>query len=885
MKLIQHRFYSGPNVWYGQSGLLLDCLEDDFSESWASLVPNLRDKALGRLIRLLREIVPVFAESEIACSPETCRDVAALEAYWVLALAEVMSRDFSWQPDLGRVASHQNRNLQLFVPCCDKEVGLAAVGFALSVVRAAPGGRIVDEHAFRVEVSKDYQRARVQARYYGLNQSTLALARCASSRGIPVLRMSVPGQLTQLGHGVHRRDIMETATSFTSSTARFLSKDKLATSTLLARAGLPTPDTHAVKTAEEAMAVAERLGFPLVVKPRMGGKGYGVTVNIRTHDKLREALRLAAQNRQGLIVERHVPGDDHRLLLVDGRLVAAAKRLPAHVTGDGASTIEELVDRVNCDPQRGMPFERLREKIVIDDEALKHLALVGLTPHAIPGPGQVVRLRGTANISRGGMSIDVTDEVHPDNRRIAERAARLIGLDVAGIDFLTADIRRSWREVPSAILEVNSTPGLRPHLGSNLQRDVVSPIIDHLFPAPANGRVPTVGITGSVGKTTTTHMVAAIMAAAGKVVAMTTTQGAWIGNERVRDGDLAGGAVALQLLQDPTVDAAAFELSRGGLLKSGMSLDGVDVGVVLNVYDNHVGIDGVGSREQLAGVKSLVVRHASEWAVLNADDPLCLAMRSVSKAKQLCLVTVQPDNSAVLQHIARGGTAVTLRGEGADASLVLRSGGNIKGQIRLADIPATYGGTFRPTMFNAMFATAAAHGLGLPFECIQRALTQFRSDLMSNPGRMNRIKGLPFNMFLAQSDGPQTLIELARFVNSEFVSRPKSILLTAAGNRPDQFIIDSGRAVGGAFDRYICTDMESNLRGRKPGEVASLLAEGMKQAGVPEAAISVEPSGDAAIALAMADAKEGSLLVAEYYYFKELAAVIKSRWPQAEVGG
>ncbi len=881
MKLVKYRFYRGPNIWAGQSGIFLLSHKDQASLSWSLLAGKAMSSALKNFNALLSSAAPVAQESEYLGSLRRWQCEKDKEAYGLLAIAEIIARDFCLQPALGYVIKVNGEVLQLFLPCDEEVVGLSAVHFAITALQLAPGAIIGNEQDFRARIAEEYQRARTRSRQFGLNQSTLGLARRALQRGIPVTRRLVPGQYIQLGQGRKARTVMETATSVTSMTGRMMSSDKFTASAMLSRGGLPTPGTQAASSVEEAWAIAQRLGYPLVVKPRSSGKGSGVCVDIRTPQELQRALKAAAEYRQGLIVERHVVGDDYRLLVVGGRFVAAAKRLPAQVTGDGQSTVEQLVEQENRDPQRGMSFERLREKIEMDAEAFQQLAFVGMDEKSIPAAGQAVRLRGTANISRGGTSVDVTDVIHPDNRRLAERAARLVGLDIAGIDFLTPDITRSWREVPAAILEVNATPGLRPHLGANSDRDVFSPIIDYLFPDPAQSRVPTVGITGSVGKTTTAQMVSAILNSVGRTVAMATTQGSWIGKERLRSGDMASGYVGQQLLNDPMVDAGVFELARGGLLKSGMALDSVDVGVVLNVFDNHVGIDGIGSRGQLAGIKSLVVRHARKWAVINADDPLCLKMRKLTSAPQICLVSMHPDNPETLQHLAESGTAVTLHGAGAEASFRLQTGDVNIGEIGVTELSATMNGQFMPPMFNAMFAAAAAHALGVPFASIRAALQDFRSDYTSNPGRMNRVDGLPFELILAHSDGPQALAEIARYARGRASCRPKVYIICAAGNRPDQFLIDSGKAVAGAFDQFICTDMGKELRGRPPGATPGLLAEGLRQAGVPDSAITIERSSSVAVETALRGMPAGALLLIECYQSEKVIEAVKSIWPMA----
>lgn len=883
LKLANRRFYRGLSVWSDQSGLLAICDDCLPLSPDAETAAQRLEGALQRLHEDLSDLVPILRECPAINNSPDWTQHPQPDAYWVVAVVEAMVRDFCWRPTIGKVMPTNSGQARLFLPSDDEGIALAALEFSLFLLQVASREGAASIAGVREEVGARYRAARQAMRRIGLNQSTIALARSATRYGIPIDRLAMPGQLTQLGQGVHARRVSETATTHTSALASALARDKLAIAGMLARAGMPTPDTQAARSLEEAMAIAAKLGFPLVVKPRSGGKGKGVAVDIRTAEALKQALQAAAKFQLGLVVERFIAGDDHRILVVGGRFVAAAKRLPAHVVGDGTSTVAELVARENLDPQRGMPFERLREKIELDAEAFRYLAQSGLGLHSIPAASQHVRLRDAANISRGGTCLDVTDLIHPDNQRLAERAARLSGIDVCGIDFISPDISRSWRDLRCAILEVNTSPGLRPHLGSNTERDVVTPIIRHLFPNGSDGRIPTVGITGSLGKTTTSRMVAAILAQAGRCVALCTTQGAWIGTDCVREGDVAGGGMAQELLRDPAVDAGVFELSRGGLLKRGSTLDGIDVGVVLGIGDNHIGADGIKSREEIAQIKSIVARSARHWVVLNADDPLCLRMRPSAGGPQACLVSARPDGSVITQHLAAGGTCVTLRGNGAQGYLRLERGTETIGEIKLALLPATLGGSFTPAVWNAMHAMAAAHCLGVEFAVIRNALCAFVSDYATNPGRMNHIEGLPFDLILTWADGPIAFGELARFVGRQAPSQSKTLVFRAAGDRQDIFILETARAVANAFDRFICCDIEKDLRGRAPGEAAHLLAEGLRRGGVPQSAIDVEPSSTRALEKALRTTAGGALLVVvtAAAEAQQAMATIRSIWPDA----
>jgi cyanophycin synthetase len=376
-------------------------------------------------------------------------------------------------------------------------------------------------------------------------------------------------------------------------------------------------------------------------------------------------------------------------------------------------------------------------------------------------------------------------------------------------------------------------------------------------------RVPTAGVTGSVGKTTTCRMVAHILARAGLRVGLTTTQGAYVGREVLRRGDLAGGDWAGRLLLDPRVQAGVFELARGGLIEDGMVLSAIDVGAVLNVHDNHVGLDGVNSREDLALVKSEVVRRAKKLAVLNADDPLCLRMREHVTAPRLCLVTGRADNPAVLRHVAEQGLAVLPDG-GSSGTLRMVEGGRLVGSLDPASIPAAWGGVFVPAVRNAMFAMAIAHGLGLGWHAIEDGLACFQSTCDSNPGRMNFLPDLPFKALLTWADGPEALSGLAAFVRSQAIEGRKHLMLCAVGNRPESFVLDSARSVAGAFDAYICSDWR-DLRGREPGDVARLLSRGLLESGIPGDAVTVAQSHERALRLAFTRPAPGDMLVVVTY--------------------
>lgn len=857
MKIVNQQFFEGPSVWFRSSGMLVAMDHGPQDAAFLRWQPTPAEAA--RALDFLRG---AFAVQEDAVhdwqAPSICG--ARFPALELLLLgAEVLVRDFCIAPAKGRIVNVGANHFHVFVPC--GEPGIVAGAWVLTLeacwTQVNTAGGSSSEQTKRIE--EGYWAFRRTARHHGLNQTNIAIARAALRSGIPHYRIAPPSQFLQLGQGCFRQRIRETATDRTSGLARALSSDKFGTSAFLHSQGVPTSQPELVASAQDAVEVQRRLNSPAVVKPRSYGKGQGVSVNLSNEQDLVAAFGHAARYNTGVIVERYVQGDDYRLLVVGNRMVAAARRMPAQVVGDGHSTVRQLVDQLNRDPRRGLPFERLLEKVDVDAEAQSLLGASGLTLDSIPAAGHAVPLRRAANLSRGGTSVDVTDIIHPDNRALAERVAQLIGLDVTGIDFLTPDIGRSWRDIPCAILEVNASPGLRPHLASNVHRDVAGPIIDSLFPQGSASRVPTAGITGSAGKTTTCRMLAAILGHGGATVGLATTQGVYVGADVLRTGDLAGGGSACSVMLDPRVQAGVFEFARGGLVKKGMVIDSCDVGAVLNIHDNHIGLDGVNSRQDLARVKRLVVENATKMAVLNADEPLCLAMRP-HVSVPVCLVTEDSDHTEVAGHRSAGGTAAILDGQDASSILKLYEGSRLVGEMPAADIPATWGGAFRPATVNALYAAAIAHGMGVPFSTIRAALGQFQSTPQSNPGRMNFYEDRPYRLLVSWADGHHAVAELARFVQTLKVAGSKRLMICSAGNRPDDFILAMGSAAAASFDHFVCSDWK-DLRGRDPGGTAALLARGITQAGVPGEKVLLVPDYKKGLSTAFAGAQPGDLLV------------------------
>ena len=694
-----------------------------------------------------------------------------------------------------------------------------------------------------------------------LGPSTASLVRAAKDRGIPWLRLN-DQSLVQLGHGKYQQRIQATITGRTPHIAVELASDKEETNKILATLGLPVPKQEMVQSEAQAVRAAQRIGFPVVTKPYNGNHGRGISIRLTTDAEVAQGFLVAREHARSVIVETFLEGDDHRLLVVNGELVAATRRTPGHVAGDGAHTITQLIEIVNQDPRRGVGHEKVLTRLELDAQAQKMLGLAGLTADSVPAVGQFVFLRSTANLSTGGTATDVTDVIHPDNREMAERAVRAIGLDVGGVDFLSKNITESYRAIGGGICEVNAAPGFRMHVAPSegTPRDVATPVIDMLFPPGAASRVPIAAITGTNGKTTTARMLAHITKMGGFTPGLTTTDGVYINGQRTVSGDMTGPISARMVLADPQIDMAVLETARGGLLRAGMGVNEVNVGAVLNVQADHLGLKGIDTLEQLAEVKRVVVEVATDCAVLNADDPLVLKMAGHSEAKSICYVTINPHHTLVREHIRAGGRACALE-EGVNGQMIaLYDKG---GQIPLLWthlIPATLEGRATHNVQNAMFAAAMAFSLGIKLDAIRQGLRTFDSTFFQAPGRMNVFNEHPFKVLFDYGHNAHAVAAMADLAGRLDATGRRIVVLAGPGDRRDEDLVAIAQAVAGRFDHYICR-RDDNLRERAPDEVPRLMAKTLRAAGVPDHAISVIADEQEAIDAALRMGAPGDLLL------------------------
>ena len=748
-----------------------------------------------------------------------------------------------------------------------KEEGIAAGELALKLLNSLLPAELRTDVRAEGAVPDDWSWDTARddfiryAQKRALGPSTTSLVRAAEERGIPWLRLNAQS-LIQLGHGKYQQRIQATVTGKTPYIAVELASDKDETNRILHSLGLPVPRQMMVDQQSDAVKAAEKLGGPVVVKPYNGNHGRGITINIVAAEDVRAAYQAAAEHSRSVIIETYISGDDHRLLVINGELIAATRRTPGHVVGDGSRTIAELVEQVNLDPRRGVGHEKVLTRLELDVQAEMMMTRAGHDAESVPTAGEIVYLRSTANLSTGGTATDVTDIIHPDNRDMAVRAVRAIGLDVGGVDFISTNIAESYKTIGGGICEVNAAPGFRMHVApsTGTPRDAAGPVIDMLFPPGSPSRVPIAAITGTNGKTTTARMLAHIAKMAGYTPGLTTTDGVYIDGQRTVEGDMTGPVSARMVLSDPHIDIAVLETARGGLLRSGMGVPQVDVGAVLNVQSDHLGLKGIDTLEQLAAIKRVVVEIAKECAVLNADDPNVLKMSGYTDAKVICYVTMNPAHPLVREHIRTGGRACALEAGVNGHMITLYDKGSHIPLMWTHLIPATLEGRALHNVQNAMVAAAMAFSLGIKLDPIRNGLRTFDSTFFQAPGRMNVFSEHPFKVLMDYGHNAHAVGVMADLVQRLDVVGRRIVVLAGPGDRRDEDLRAIADAVAGKFDYYICR-RDDALRGRDGDEVPRIIATALLAQGVPEAAISLIADEQQAIDAALRMGQPGDLIL------------------------
>jgi cyanophycin synthetase len=820
IRLLETLVLNGPNYWSYRPCVWMRIDLGPFAEKPSSEIRGFAEK----LVKLL----PGLQEHHCSEGAPGGFLKRVAEGTWLGHVAEHVAIEIQQEVGInvsyGRTRETKTPGVYNLVYEMEEErVGVRAGKLALDVV----------EHCAGLEVELDLptslDRLRRTRERWALGPSTRSIVAVAAARGIPHLRLN-DRSLVMLGTGVHQKRIQATIASTTAHLGVEIAGDKSLTKTLLGDNGVPVPKGSVAADEDEAVEIAASLGWPVVVKPLDASHGRGVLTNIRSEDELRLAYKDAQKFRDDVIVERFLEGFDFRFLVIAGRFICAAQRVPAFVVGDGKRSIEELVAEVNRDPRRGIGHEKILTKIEIDDLSLALLSRRSLTPRSVPGAGETVDLKSTANLSTGGISRDVTDSVHPSNIHLVERIARIVGLDIAGIDVISPSVEHPIAEVGGGIVEVNAAPGFRMHTNptEGTPRDAAGAVLEMLYPPGAPSRIPIVSVSGTNGKTTTTRLLAHIARYAGHHVGLTTTEGVYIGSEQIMKGDCTGPASAQAVLRDPTVTFAALETARGGLLRFGLGYDWSNVGVITNIAEDHLGLRDIETLEDLARLKALVVERVfpEGTAVLNAEDAMTPWIADRVKAR-IAYFSLDPQNERFKAHVAAGGLAAVM--DRHDTLCLYRSTLRIP-LVHARQIPIAFDGKARFNIANALAASLAAFAAGIEMDDIRGGLTTFHPTPFQAPGRGNLYDFRDFRVMIDYCHNAHGMALVAPFLRS--ITRGRLIVvMNAPGDRRDSDFDAITKEAARHFDHVILRDDE-DLRGRSPGEVTGHLRAGLIRHGV-----------------------------------------------------
>lgn len=867
MKIVSTNVFVGPNVWASfpviRHVVDLGVLEDwpsakigtEFVEGLVTALPGLSDHGCsyrqeGGFLRRLREDEGTW--------------MGHILEHCAIELQNVAGADVTFGRTRGTgEVGHYN----MVYAYRQRDVGLAAGVLALRLLMHLLPQSLRDQVAYECDADFDWEaelrRFVLHAQRKEFGPSTGSLVKAAQDRDIPWIRLN-EGSLVQFGHGKYQRRIQATITSETKHIAVEISCDKEDTHNLLNDLGLPVPQQRIVYSPSEAVHAAHKIGFPVVLKPLDANHGRGVSINLRKDADVEAGFTEAEAHSKSaaILVESFVTGFDHRMLVVNNKLVAVAKRVPGHIVGDGKHSIAEHVEIVNQDPRRGIGHQKVLTNLEIDNQAKRLIAEAGHSVDTVLPTGEVFYLRSTANLSTGGTAIDLTDVVHPDNRDMAERAIMAVGLDVGGVDFLIDNIAQSYKDIGGAIIEVNAAPGFRMHVAPSegQPRNVAGSVIDMLFPQGQKSRIPIAAITGTNGKTTTSRMLAHIMKTSGKVVGMTSTDGVYVDGKLSVKGDMTGPKSAQIVLRDPTVDFAVMETARGGLVRSGLGYQHSDVAACLNVSADHIGLGGIETVEQLAVVKRVVIESATKAVVLNADDINCLKMADYADVDSIFYVTVNPSHSLVKEHIKAGGKAIVLEPGMSGDMLTMYDNGLHMPVLWSHLIPATLEGKAIHNVQNAMFATAMAYSFDVDLDDIRHGLRTFDTSYFQAPGRMNVFDEHPFKVILDYGHNPAAMNAMAGLADRLDVKGKRIVVVSIPGDRRDVDVVDAARTIAGRFDHFICK-ADDNRRKRAHDEIPNLFKAALMSHGVSEDQISVIPDEEDAVAASLELAKSGDLVI------------------------
>ena len=858
MQIIGTRTIDGPNVFTHRPIVLMTLDLQDLHERESCDLPGFVERLIERLPGLAEH---VCGKGYPGGFVERLREGTYL-AHVVEHVAIEWGHAIGATGNYGKtVRSSRPHCFDVVVTSCVHQATRHLLRAAVAFVDAAVRGEPFDTAAVLTAGQRLVDHTR-------LGPSTQAIVDAAARRNVPWKRLD-DESLVQLGYGTHRRLIRSTVGDATGAIAVEIAQDKAATKALLARAFIPVPEGEVVESEAEALAAYDDIGAPVVIKPLDGNQGKGVSVGVRSHDEVRAAVQIAQAQSSRVIVERMLVGNDYRILIVGGRVVAASRRDPPAVTGDGTRSVRELVEIANQDPRRGEGHEKPLTAIRLDDTALVHLRTQGLDLESVPERGRTVWLRESANLSTGGTAEDVTDLVHPDVCRVCERAARVVGLDICGVDLMTPDISQPLGR-SSGIVELNAGPGIRMHHhpSAGAPRDVGGAIVDLLFPGGHNGRIPLITVTGTNGKTTVARMVAHVLQRARRRVGLTTTDGVWIGGAQVAAGDMTGPRSAQAVLSDPSVEAAVLETARGGIVRSGLGYDWSDVGIMTNIQLDHIGQDGIETLEDLAHIKSLVLERVRQGGtlVLNADDAHVMRLMDHPRVRKLPrevrLFSAYPNHVNVRRHRAQGGTAYFPR----RGWIVEGAGAAEQALVEIATVPAVLGGAAQHQLTNALAAVAACRAQGLTEDRLALSFRTFDAHA-HNQGRGN-LYHVAMGYALIDYGHNPAAFEAVGQMSARWLGRRVTAVVGVPGDRADWVIEEAARAAARAFDRVIVRE-DADRRGRGQGEVPGLLCAAIASH-APARLCQVVPGEREALRMAVESMDPNEVIVV---FYEDLEAV------------
>ena len=849
MNIIEIKILRGPNYWSVRRTKLIQMKLDleDMEQRPTNSIAGFRDR--------LEKMFPTMIEHRCSVGSRGGFFERVDEGTWMGHVIEHIALEMQtlagMDTGFGRTRGTGNEGeYYVCISYMEEDAGVYAARAAVRVAQA-----LTDNTEYNL--AEDIMKLREIREDTRLGPSTGCIVDEAAKRGIPYIRLN-KHSLVQLGYGVHQKRIRATIASTTGNIAVDIACDKEETKNLLGAAEIPVPKGDVVRTEESLQAAVDRIGYPIVIKPIDGNHGKGNTTNITTWEQALTAFAAAKLYGRSVIVEKYITGFDFRILVIDYKFICAALRTPASVVGDGKHTIQYLIEETNKDPRRGYGHEKVLTQITIDQFTQKMLDEKGYSLETIPAKKELVLLKPTANLSTGGTSTDVTDEVHPANITMCERIAKIIGLDICGIDIMATDLRSPVTENGGCILEVNAAPGFRMHIDPSvgLPRNVAEPVVDMLFPKGSAGTIPIIAITGTNGKTTTTRLAAHIAKTAGYKVGYTTSDGVYIQNQLMMKGDCTGPVSSQFVLKDPTVDFAVLECARGGILKNGLAFQNCDVAIVTNISADHIGLGGIDSMEQMAKVKAVVPETVFKhgYAILNADDDLVFAMHK-DLSCNIALFSMDETNPRIVEHCKKGGYASVFE----NGYITIMKGTWKIRVIKVAEVPITYGGKALHNIMNCLPAVLSTYfWRNIEIDDIKLALQTFVPSASQTPGRLNMFQFKHFRFLVDFAHNPAGLELLCDFV-SKMEGEPKVGIISGTGDRRDEDIRELGRISGRHFDEIIIRQ-DKNLRGRTAEEIVNLLVEGINETKPKDIPIDIIYNEKESIMYAYNTAKPGSLI-------------------------